>query len=109
MQTEVRSEIVPTQTGHIRKHKIHSTIDCLAYDSGFAVDARDYLCIESEKGFALAKNKESCCSVLSKDGIAEVKGSVPNTNLISPKTVIPTIKYEIKTGANEFTTEIKEI
>ena len=106
---EVRSEIVPTQTGHIRKHKIHSTIDCLAYDSGFAVDARDYLCIESEKGFALAKNKESCCSVLSKDGIAEVKGSVPNTNLISPKTVIPTIKYKIKTGANEFTTEIKEI
>ena len=33
----VETEIRPTPTGHIRRHKIHSEIACTAWDCGFAV------------------------------------------------------------------------
>lgn len=108
---EVKTEIIPTETGHIRKHVVNSTMDCIAYDSGFAVDCTDDKCIETavENGMAVAKNNNSYCSVYSKTGVAEVKEAASNTNLLSPKTVIPTIKYVIKKGENELFTEIKEV
>ena len=106
---EVMTEIIPTQTGHIRKHKIGSPVDCVAYDSGFAVDARDGVITEFGEKFASVRSQESYCLVSSEYGTCEVKDVAPNTNLISPKTVIPTIRYEVKTGVNEVVTEIKEI
>lgn len=108
---DVKTEIIPTKTGHIRKHIVNSTINCIAYDSGFAVDNMDYSLLETnvENGMAYAKNINSYCLVCSNNGVAEVKVVAPNTNLISPKTVIPTIRYVIKKGENKFVTEIKEI
>lgn len=106
---EVKTELIPTTTGHIRKHHIESVIDCVAYDSGYAVDARGKLNKKSDQGFATAWNDKSYCSVYSESGLAEVKVVAANTNLISPKTVIPTIVYKIKTGVNELVTEIREI
>lgn len=106
---DVRTEIIPTSTGHIRKHKIHSNFDCIAYDSGFAVDARDDIVIDSENNFVSVMNKNSYCSVYSSKGVAETRSVIANTNLISPKTVIPTIKFEIKKGDNEFKSEIREL
>ena len=106
---EVMTEIIPTKTGHIRKHKISSPVDCVAYDSGFAVDARKDVIIESGKNFASVQNQGSYCSISSEYGTCEVKDVVPNTNLISPKTVIPTVMYNIQTGINRVVSEIKEI
>lgn len=107
---DVKTEIIPTKTGHIRKHIVNSAIDCIAYDSGFAVDCMDDMRMKTvvENGMAMAKNLNSLCAVFSQKGVAEVKDAAPNTNLISPKTVIPTVKYEIKSGINEFVTEIVE-
>src|SRR5699024_7255476 len=34
---EVTTTILPTATGHIRRHEIDSAYDCEAYDCGFAV------------------------------------------------------------------------
>ena len=88
---QVHSEIIPTDTGHIRKHIIKSEYDCIAYDSGFAV----------EKG-------DSSCTVRAVQGGGEalLLGVDPNTNLLHPKTDIPTVKYTIKKGTNEIETEI---
>ena len=111
MGIEVKTEIIPTETGHIRKHIVNSKIDCIAYDSGFAVDNMDNSLLETstENGMAIAKTINSFCSVLSNKGISQILTVAPNTNLLNPNTVIPTVKYEIKTGINEFVTEIREI
>lgn len=108
---EVETEIIPTDFGHIRNHTVTSNIDCTAYDSGFAVSCMDNdNCIRTTApGEATAKNDFSFCTVKSETGEASVKEVVPNTNLISPKTVIPTVKYDIKNGINKFTTYIYEI
>ena len=88
---QVHSEIIPTDTGHIRKHIIKSDYDCIAYDSGFAVAVGD-----------------SSCTVMAMQGEGEalILRADPNTNLIHTKTDIPTVKYIIKKGTNEIETEV---
>lgn len=44
MGIQVHSEIIPTYTGHMRKHIIKSDCECIAYDSGFAVEIGDRSC-----------------------------------------------------------------
>ena len=64
-----------------RKHIIESEYDCIAYDSGFAVEPGDTLLpIEAVKG----------------DGTVPLLRADPNTSLIHPKTDIPTVRYVIK-------------
>lgn len=91
MGIQVNSEIIPTDKGHIRKHTIKSDYDCIAYDSGFAVEIGD-----------------SSCTVraIQGDDEALMLRVDPNTNLLRPKTDIPTVKYIIKKGTNELETEV---
>ncbi len=106
---DVKTEIIPTENGHIRNHIVKAGFDCIAYDSGFAVSALDgdnMLICESEGSIA-AKNNFSSCSVCSDEGERRVFYAAPNTNLLSPKTVIPVAVYKIKKGVNKFTTKIE--
>lgn len=107
---DVETEIIPTDYGHIRKHIVNSEYDCTAYDSGFAVSCKDEdMCvITEEERFASAKNVFSLCAVQSDTGSGMVVKVAPNTNLMSPKTAIPAIKYNIKKGENAFKTYIYE-
>lgn len=100
----VRTEITPNGSNHTRKHIINSDFDCIAYDGGFAVACRDKdLCTcTSERGFAMAQNRFSYCSIKSDDGEGLIIHASANTNLIYTKTVIPTVKFRIKKGRNEF-------
>lgn len=88
---QITSEIIPTDKGHIRKHTIKSDYDCIAYDSGFAAEIGG-----------------SSCAVRAIQGDGEVLmlRVDPNTNLLRPKTDIPTVKYIIKKGTNEIETEV---
>lgn len=88
---QVQTEIIPTKNGHIRKHIIESGYDCVAYDSGFAM-----------------KVGEDSCKVKCKYGNGEVMvlRVDPNTNVINPKTDIPTVKYSIEKGRNIIETEV---
>lgn len=108
----VETIITPTPQGHIRKHKINSEIDCVAYDCGFAVSSWDTQgCVSlNDRNQASVRNNYSSCVVMSNKGngegmviIAEV-----NTNMLSPKTRIPSIKYEIKKGISELETVVLE-
>lgn len=87
---QVHSEIIPTDAGHTRKHVIESEYDCIAYDSGFAVEPGNTLC---------------SVKAVSGDGTALLLRADPNTNLIHPKTDIPTVRYTIKKGRNEIETQ----
>lgn len=91
MGIQVHSEIIPTDNGHIRKHIIKSDYECIAYDSGFAIETGGNSCtVRAVQG----------------GGEALLQGVDPNTNLLRTKTVIPTVKYTIKKGINEIKTEV---
>lgn len=106
----VETTLTPTESGHIREHRIISEMDCEAYDCGFAVNGGDFEPVgfyaeENEKG-SCAGNDTSCCRV-SGEEIAGGEKSVaaghiiyadPNTNLLYTKTAIPSVQYQIRKG-----------
>ncbi|MBQ2802835.1 MAG: DUF2264 domain-containing protein, partial [Lachnospiraceae bacterium] len=110
----VETMLTPTESGHIRIHKISSNIECVAYDCGFAVDRGDFQEVgftsQKHKGFAQAGNCKSYCKVEAaneeKEAMGEVIMADPNTNLLYTKTAIPAVKYAVHKGIQEFTTFI---
>lgn len=83
----VETFVTPTDTGHIRKHIIDSAEDCIAYDCAFATP--------DEVGS------------ISGDGESVVIDCTPNTNLMSPKTKMKAVKYNIKEGKNYIETVVE--
>lgn len=102
----VTTQIIPTDCGHDRIHKIKSDFSCTAYDCGFAVASADSdKCeIMEESGGATAKNTFSSCTVIGGEG--HVISASPNTNIMHPKTVIPCVKYTVDKGITVIKTTI---
>lgn len=94
----VTTQIIPTECGQDRIHSIKSQIPCTAYDCGFAVASSDkFNCVTmTESGGASAKNSFSSCTVIGGEG--HIISAAPNTNIMYPKTVIPSVKYTIDKG-----------
>lgn len=84
---EVETWITPTDNGHIRKHIINSSIECVAYDCAFAVPDKNYCDIKGN-GEVLYDDCE------------------PNTNLANPHTSMNYIRYNISKGENIIETKI---
>ena len=107
---EVETTLVPTERGHIRRHRIKSAMDCVAYDCGFAVSARkpDFGG-EATQSSACLRNAESFCRVacLKGPGTGVKIWGAPNTNLLVQNTEIPAVKYEIISGETEIETEVE--
>lgn len=104
----VKTEVVPTEDGHIRRHIVDSEFDCTAYDGGFAVaDGDGDHCLAEARGhMAAADSMKAGCTVRSRTGEGLVVSAAVNTNLFYPKTVIPTVKYRILRGRNVFETTV---
>ena len=77
--------IVPDEHGHTRKYKIKSSIECMAYDCGFA-------------------SKETVPHIRSKNGNFKLITCEANTNLSSTNTFIQAMEYRICIGENVFET-----
>ena len=105
----VETTVIPTETGHIRRHKINSDRSCIAYDCGFCISAalKDHCVQTEEKGVSRVENSSSYCEVCGKQGEGTIITADPNTNLINPKTLLPSVSYSIPVGESEFVTEIK--
>lgn len=107
----VDTVIEPTESGHVRTHRITSDIACTAYDCGFALSTDDRKPFERyEKGEeSSVENGDGYCAVRSLEGSG--KGQVlipdPNTNLMHPKTSIPMAVYQIHPGTQTIRTEIR--
>lgn len=106
----VETTLIPTEEGHIRRHRIESEIKCIAYDCGYAVETcgEGDQAIETEEG-AFAKNTYSSCLVQSKSGNGKGTfiGCGPNTSLAATMTRLPAIEYQIIKGNQSVETEIK--
>lgn len=106
---DVVTTLIPTENGHIRRHKITSEYDCIARDSGFAVSAtsKDHCTTAGGSEYAEVKNDFSYCTVRSNTGgKPEVISLHPNTSLVYTNTLMPLALYEIKKGVTEIETVI---
>jgi hypothetical protein len=99
----VKSEIIPTKEGHIRRHEIESEIEAEAFDSGFSLpkEASQIL----KPGYA-ELIFGALCSCIEGKGEALIINATPNSNLKWRNTVIPAIKYKIKKGITVIETRI---
>ena len=104
---EVETELVPTETGHLRRHTVASTIDCTAYDCGYAVPrfAPGYA-QRADSAAAEAANAVCRCAVAGKGGEGVVIKAFPNTGLYSTNTAIPAVKYHIPAGTTRLETVV---
>lgn len=103
---EVETTIIPSVGGHIRKHAVKSDVDCVAYDCGFALPRGD----EEYEEFvtnssALVKHANGFCKV---DGGQEafIIKAQPNTNVMTQRTSIPTVKHIVNIGESLLETSI---
>ena len=95
---EVETTLLPTAEGHRRVHKVHSSMACTAYDCGFAVPCFvPGFTATAEGNTATAQNETLSCTVQG-NGTALVLNAWPNTNLYSPNTKIPAVRYDIPAG-----------
>lgn len=106
----VRTELLPDGGSHVRTHYIESEFECIAYDGGFAVPDGDAdFCEKTADGAcASALGRSGGCTVLSHSGgKGMIVNASPNTNVIRPRTVIPTVRYRIPRGSSMLITEVK--
>jgi hypothetical protein len=87
---EVISLIIPTGSGHRREHLISSSVECVAYDCGFAVPADE---------------KPERVQILAGRGRIISITPDPNTNLMAPRTRITAAKYKVRKGEMRIVTE----
>ncbi len=107
----VETEIIPTETGHIRRHLVQSDYDCTAYDCGFAVahfvqgEVQALTEHSATAHTATAQNAMGGCSVTGA-GTPKVILADPNTNLYHTNTNIPAIAYHIVKGETIIETKV---
>lgn len=109
---DVVTTVKPTEYGHIRTHNIKSEYDCTAYDCGFAVACGDDdACARSvsENSASAVSARGKCVVKGGNGGCGHIINASPNTNLYYPRTVIPSVKYEIAKGESNIETRIYQI
>lgn len=82
----VKTTLIPTDNGHIRKHIVICEKNCVAYDCGFSTPFKEN---------DIFGNGESTFF----DGCI-------NTNLLNPYTYMKAVKYNLKKGKNDITTTV---
>ena len=90
---DVETLIIPTEDGHIRKHKVNVEYDCIAYDCAFATANQDEGSI-----FSVGENGEAGENVSVK--------CEPNTNLINPYSFMNAVKYTLAKGTHTIETKV---
>lgn len=107
----VTTEIIPSKDYHVRKHTIVSEFECVAYEGGFAVPNRDKDNCRAEAVGSSAKAESNIggCEISCNTGEGRIVNTSPNTNVIFNKTVIPTVKVNIRKGITKLETTVKII
>ena len=110
MGIEVETKIIPDENGHRREHTITSEYECRAYDCGFAVSNMDAdKCVFEERdGLCSVSNKTAECMVSSDSGRGRMINANPNTCVVSPKTLIPAVEYNVKKGVIKVSCTVRE-
>lgn len=101
---EAETEITIESDGHTRHHRIESSIECMAYDSAFAIDRG----IATEDTHSIRIDGSSrWCSIESSEGMPYLINASPDTNLMDKLTCIPSISFQVRKGITEIVTRIR--
>lgn len=103
---DVITTLVPIENGHRRTHVIKSTLECIAYDSGFAYPVGMKMMSEQTPEYARIVDDHGYSQIASGDGRSYCYRTAPNTNIIYPLTGIPSIEYTIRQGEQIVTSEV---
>jgi hypothetical protein len=108
----VETWLVPANPWHIRIHRIETPRPLHATEGGFAIARADQnadICEEGE-GRALARSATDLSAILDLSQGARrggrVQRAMPNTNLISAKTIVPQLRGEIPAGTTVLVTAV---
>ena len=108
----METTVLPDKNGHVRIHQIKSSVPCVAYDCGFAVNrgSTEPVGYDSvvDGNAARAFNSYSSCTVQADEGqgAGEIMIADPNLNLLYPKVAVPAVKYQIRKGKQTIQTGI---
>ena len=107
---EVETWLLPVKGGHKRRHKITSTISCVAYDCGFSypncmketkkTEGRGAAEVSDDHGKSRIKAENG-------DGDGIVITALPNMNLIFPNVCIPAVRFAVPAGKMEIGTLVE--
>ena len=107
---KVKTRLTLLDNGHRREHVISCDAPCLVYDCGAAIPDQGQIeerLREDRVEMLWGDQKEEGyqTAVISGEGKAVVIHASPNTNLLWPKTRIPSAVYELKAGVSRIETE----
>lgn len=98
----VQTVLIPHENGHIREHTVKTDFDIEAVECGFGIPVDNYRNMDrpvSDNSAELNTNEDfSKIELLEGKGQPDTFLAEPNTNLIHPRTAIPCIKLNFKTG-----------
>lgn len=105
---EVETWISPVKDGHVRRHKITSSLACTAYDCGYSYPN----CMEETKEteldkLAVVSDPNGKSQITADHGTGTVIHALPNINLIFPNVCIPAICFDIGIGATEISSRVE--
>ena len=111
---EVKTCVIPGPLWHVRIHRIRTERSLQAADGGFSFPAEDggvrcdsFECEREENGLLVSGRGKACGAVcLYGGGTADLVYAEPNTNLLCPRTVIPTVKWTTEPGDGLFVTAV---
>lgn len=102
----VETTLIPTENGHIRKHRIKSEIECIAYDCGFSYPFHNQFNSKDDNNGSKVFDENGYSLITSQNGTGKTIRPLPNTNLIFPLTQIPSVVYQIHIGEQEFESHV---
>ncbi|MEG0388379.1 MAG: DUF2264 domain-containing protein [Niameybacter sp.] len=101
----VETVLEPCGKGHIRKHTIHSEIECEAFEAGFAIPVlgTSPMTRTCEGASVRLEHGEAYTSITLRkgEGVAESMQCETSCNIIHPKVSLPFIKLTIPKGITE--------
>ena len=97
---KIRTQIIPCGSWHLRVHEIETNRWLYAAEGGFAIANREEIRVDCSQGQALASAPWGVSAVFAVRGYktGEMVKPEPNTNLMAPRTLIPTLKTQLAPG-----------
>jgi len=109
-EIEVETWLIPFEGGHKRRHRIKSSLNCVAYDCGFSYpNCMEKTSKKEEQQIAEVSDQNGYSRISSDRGEGVVITALPNMNLIFPNVCIPAIRFNIVQGITEIETTIETV
>ena len=97
---EVETEIIPHGEWHLRRHRMKTSRALQAAEGGFAIARGDAAQVSADDGQAVVAapwGTSAVCAIAGYDS-AQVLAPDVNTNLMAPRTLLPTLRAALEPG-----------